>query len=103
MQAVTRIFLLPLLLLPLGGCGRPAIHLQVPLGVTGPIVVDCGSNDNVGTTVLIDAHGRGLASVCPRDGGQVFIDRNGSSVAAENVEWLKTGDGLTIQFRLNLK
>ena len=102
MQINIRLLPLPLLLLPLTGCGRPKIHLQVPQGVTGLVVVDCNSNDEVDTTVRIDAQGHGRASVCPRDGGKVFIDRNGSSVAVENIEWLKTGDGFTTQFRLNL-
>ena len=98
---------IPLLLLCLTGCRQAAIHLKVPQGYAGQIVIDCGSNDNSGTmadsTVEVDAQGHGRVSVCPRDEARIYIDRNGSSTRVEQVKWLRTGDGLTTQFRLDIR
>src|ERR1700743_2268020 len=90
------------LLTSLAGCGGSTMHLLVPQGVTGRVIVDCDSNDDQGGTVRVDAQGHGRAHACPRNEARVFVDRNGSSTRIENVEWLKTGDGLTTQFRLDL-
>jgi hypothetical protein len=97
-------FSLMLLILVLSSCLRraPSVHVQNPHGFKGEANISCVSTADKRVTIQIDANGM-AAAPCPLRESPVFIDEDGKSTEADNVEWLKTGDGIVVGMKLEFR
>jgi hypothetical protein len=87
----------------LGGCRREPFRVDVPHGFMGTVQIECLHKESSARLVKIGPDGRG-AAVCPKEGTKVIVVRDGKdSESARQVEWIKAGDGLVVEFRFTLR
>jgi hypothetical protein len=77
--------------------GRRVLRVELPPDFRGNVAITCDTNNGVGENVIVNSHGLGTATACPKRGAPLVIMRAGKQVMpifAPN--WIRTENGVAV-------
>jgi hypothetical protein len=85
------------------GCRKPPVlRVEIPHNFSGRVQVSCDKfGDNLQATT-VDATGNGVAPVCS-DAAKVLAERDGQAIEVDNLQWVKTGDGIPVAISFSVR